>query len=102
MTGRRRMLLSVANAAEQRFDRLRFEAKRRLGLLDPFEVLPYRGYGTQRELFLKGRVLEERGITRSGQHARVWDNLRNMARRVARGEGSRAPVPGSLKGHQDE
>jgi phosphatidate phosphatase APP1 len=90
MTSRRRMLLSAANAAEQRFDRLRFGAKRRLGLLDPFEILPYRGYGTQRELFLKGRVLEERGITRSGQYATLWDNLRNMARRFASDE-----VPGA-------
>src|SRR5919112_2942382 len=98
MTGRRRMLLSAANAAEQRFDRLRFEAKRRLGLLDPFEVLPYRGYGTQRELFLKGRVLEERGITRSSQHASVWDNLRNMARRFASDEVPGARVRASFGG----
>jgi phosphatidate phosphatase APP1 len=106
MTGRRRMLLSAAkaaaNAAEQRFDRLRFEAKRRLGLLDPFEVLPYRGYGTQRELFLKGRVLEERGITRSGQHATVWHNLRNMARRFASDEVPGARVRASFKGHEVE
>jgi phosphatidate phosphatase APP1 len=90
MTSRRRMLLATANAVEQRFDRLRFEAKRRLGLLDPFEILPYRGHGTSRELFLKGRVLEERGITRSGQHDSAWDNLRNMAHRFASDE-----VPGA-------
>ena len=86
MSGRRQALLTAANAVEQHFDRLRFEAKRRLGLLDPFEILPYRGYGTSRELFLKGRVLEERGITRSGQHHTLWDNLRNMARRFASDE----------------
>ena len=90
MTGRRRALLSAANAVEQRFDRLRFAAKQRLGLLDPFEILPYRGHGTARELFLRGRVLEERGITRSGQHDTPWDNLRNMARRFASDE-----VPGA-------
>ena len=102
MTSRRHMLLSAANAVEQRFDRLRFEAKRRLGLLDPFEILPYRGYGTQRELFLKGRVLEERGITRSGQHASVWDNLRNMARRFASDEVPGARVRASFKGREVE
>ncbi len=90
MTGRRRALLAAANAVEQRFDRLRFAAKQRLGLLDPFEILPYRGHGTERELFLRGRVLEERGITRSGQHDTPWDNLRNMARRFASDE-----VPGA-------
>jgi phosphatidate phosphatase APP1 len=92
LTGRRRALLAAANAVEQRFDRLRFAAKQRLGLLDPFEILPYRGHGTARELFLKGRVLEERGITRSGQHDTPWDNLRNMARRFASDEVPRARV----------
>jgi phosphatidate phosphatase APP1 len=92
LRGRRRTLLAAANAVEQRFDRLRFAAKRRFGLLDPFEILPYRGHGTARELFLKGRVLEERGITRSGQHDTPWDNLRNMARRFASDEVSRARV----------
>ena len=102
MTSRRRMLLVAANAVERRFDRLRFEAKRRLGLLDPFEVLPYRGYGTPRELFLKGRVLEERGITRSGQYATVWDNLRNMARRFASDEVPGAHVRASFGDHEVE
>ena len=44
-------MLVVARAIEKRFDAFRFGLKRRLGLLDPFEILPYRGYGTSRELF---------------------------------------------------
>ena len=91
-----RTLVAAANAAEQRFDRIRFAAKRRLGLLDPFEILPYRGHGTSHELFLKGRVLEVRGITRSGQHDGAWDNLRNMARRFASDEVPRARVRASF------
>jgi len=91
-----RTLAAVANVVEQRFDRLRFEAKRQLGLLDPFEILPYRGHGTSHELFLRGRVLEERGITRSGQHDNPWANLRNMARRFASDEVPLARVRASL------
>ena len=93
-----RTLVSAANAVEQRFDRLRFDGKRRLGLLDPFEILPYRGHGTARSLFLKGRVLEERGITRSGRHDTPWDNLRNMARRFASDEVPSARVRASFGG----
>ncbi len=84
------MLLAAANTVEQRFDRLRFETKRRLGLLDTFEILPYRGHGTPHELFLKGRVLEKSGVLRSGQHDSAWANVRNMARRFASDE-----VPGA-------
>jgi phosphatidate phosphatase APP1 len=91
-----------AHAAEERFDRFRFEAKRRLGMLDPFEILPYRGYGTPRELFLKGRVLEETGITRSGQYDTVWDNLRNMGRRFASDEVAGAQVRAAFRGLEIE
>ncbi len=86
MTNWRRTIAVGAHAAEVRFDRFRFGLKRRLGLLDPFQILPYRGYGTPRELFLKGRVLEVTGITRAGQNDAPWENLRNMARRFASDE----------------
>ena len=91
-----------AHAVEQRFDGFRFGLKRRLGLLDPFEILPYRGYGTPYELFLKGRVLEETGITRSGQYDTVWHNLRNMSRRFASDEVAGARVRASFRGIEVE
>ncbi len=88
--GWRPKMAAGLHVIEKRFDEFRFALKRRFGLLDPFEIMPYRGHGTPRELFLKGRVLEERGITSSGQYDTVWDNLRNMARRFASDE-----VPGA-------
>ena len=89
MGWRPRMALG-AHAIEKRFDEFRFRLKQQFGLLDPFEIMPYRGHGTPHKLFLKGRVLEERGITSSGQHDTLWDNLRNMAWRFASDE-----VPGA-------
>ncbi len=85
-----------------RFDRIRFGLKRRFGLLDPFEILPYRGHGTPRELFLKGRVLEVTGITRAGQNDTAWHNLRNMARRFASDEVAGARVRASCGRIQTE
>lgn len=81
---------------------MRFRLKQRFGLLDPFEILPYRGHGTTRELFLKGRVLEEAGITRAGQDDTVWHNVRNMARRFASDEVAGARVRASFGGLQVE
>ena len=92
----------VGQAIEQRFDASRFRLKRRLGLLDPFEILPYRGHGTSRELFLKGRVLEESGITRSGREDTVWKNILNMARRFASDEVAGARLRASFQGLQVE
>jgi phosphatidate phosphatase APP1 len=98
----RRTVLEAAGALENRFDAFRFRFKRRFGLLDPFEILPYRGHGTARELFLKGRVLEKTGITRSGQNDPVWQNVLNMARRFASDEVAGARLRASFRGQQVE
>ena len=98
----RRTVLLLGRAIEERFDALRFNLKRRFGLLDPFEILPYRGHGTARELFLKGRVLEEAGITRAGRDDAVWKNILNMARRFASDEVAGARVRASFEGLQVE
>ena len=92
----------VARRVEERFDAFRFGLKRRLGLLDPFEILPYRGHGTTRELFLRGRVLEEAGITRAGRDDAVWKNILNMVRRFASDEVAGARVMASFEGLQVE
>jgi phosphatidate phosphatase APP1 len=93
----RRRALVFARGVEERFDAYRFGLKRRLGLLDPFEILPYRGYGTSSELFLRGRVLEEAGITRAGRDDVVWKNVLNMARRFASDEVAGARVRASFE-----
>ena len=102
MTGLRRTVLSAVRVVEERFDALRFSIKRRFGLLDPFEILPYRGHGTNRELFLRGRVLEETSIKRAGQDDAVWLNALNMARRFASDEVAGARVRASFGGLQVE
>jgi phosphatidate phosphatase APP1 len=102
LTNFRRSALSAARFAETHLDAFRFGLKRRLGMLDPFEILPYRGYGTARELFLKGRVLEESGVTHAGRDDSVWRNMRNMARRFASDEVAGARVLASFGGLQVE
>jgi phosphatidate phosphatase APP1 len=92
----------VARAIEERFDAYRFTLKGRLGLLDPFEILPYRGHGTSRELFLRGRVLEEAGITHAGRDDAMWKNVLNMARRFASDEVAGARLKASFEGLQVE
>jgi phosphatidate phosphatase APP1 len=93
-----RTITERAHAAEVHFDRFRVSLKRRFGLLKPFEILAYRGHGTPREIFLKGRVLEVTGITRSSQSDTAWRNLRNMARRFASDEVASARVRASFEG----
>src|SRR5919199_1538593 len=97
-----RPVIAAGRTVEARFDRLKFELKRRTGRLGPIEVLPYRGYGTQRVLFMKGRVLERKGITRSSTNDTVGTNLRNMVRRFASDEIPFARVRARFDGHELE
>jgi phosphatidate phosphatase APP1 len=71
----------IASSIEQRFDLLKFNVKVRSGWLDPVQIQPYRGHGTAERLYLKGRVLEYKGITSATDAASVWENLLNMYRR---------------------
>src|SRR5829696_6380734 len=98
LAGLGRAVLDAARVAEERFDAFRFGLKRRFGLFDPFEILPYRGYGTAREVFLRGRVLEESGITHPGRNDAAWRNLLNMARRFASDEVAGARVGAAFGG----
>lgn len=57
---------------------------------DPFQILPYRGYGTRRRLMLQGRVLEDEPIGAASQQDSMWVNLANTWKRLESDE-----VPGA-------
>lgn len=90
--------IAAARDVEEWFDTARFEFKRRYGFLDPFEILPYRGHGTDLQLFLRGRALEAKGITPSMHDDTLWENLRNMARRFGSDEVAGARVRAVFEG----
>jgi phosphatidate phosphatase APP1 len=56
---------------------------RRLRTTRPARVVisPYRGFGRGHELFLRGRLLAEKPITRARERETVWRNLLNAYRR---------------------
>ena len=75
------VLTHLANNAEDHFDKLKNRLRKRLDLLGPLMIAPYRGCGTQEVLYLRGRVLEDMGITSPSDNDSVWANLVNMYRR---------------------
>ncbi len=86
MTGWRELLTHFTVDVETQFDLLKYRFRERLGGRSPIMILPYRGYGTAERLYLRGRVLEDRGITAATEDDSVWDNLLNMWRRVKSNE----------------
>jgi phosphatidate phosphatase APP1 len=72
--------------------RLKRRAKKRLGLFDPLQILPFRGYGTRERLVVSGRLLEREGVIHDADEAAAsedatragngrLDNLRASIRR---------------------
>ena len=78
--------VGVGRELEERFDALKLGVRRRYGWMAPPEVMTYRGHGTHEALFMKGRVLESKGLTRSNAKDTVRTNLRNMVRRFLSAE----------------
>ncbi|WP_076606426.1 App1 family protein [Rufibacter radiotolerans] len=63
------------------FDLLMQRFRNRLGLYKPLYIVPYRSYGTVNRLYVKGRVLANKGITSAADNDNLAKNLLNMYRR---------------------
>jgi len=88
--------------AEEKIDMLTFKLKRKLNMMQPLQIVPYRSYGTPNRLYVKGRVLVDKGITKSEEQDTLWENLMNMYRRFESDEVPNARVQLVLNGQVHE
>lgn len=84
------IILGLGDKVEDRFDSVRFFIKRKLNLFDPIQIVPYNGYGTAEFIYLKGRVLEDKGITSAKDTDSKLRNIINMYKRLQSDE-----IPGA-------
>jgi len=82
----KRRLLRVASDIEKNFDELVHEFRVRLNADDVLQIITYRTYGTVRRLYIKGRVLKDRGILKPTDKDTMLKNLISMYRRFATDE----------------
>lgn len=66
---------------ELQFDTLKNRLHQRFSSDTPLMILPYHSYGSIDKLYLKGRVLADKGITSAEDDDSIWENLLNMYRR---------------------
>jgi phosphatidate phosphatase APP1 len=86
MANWKKVIAQTVSNVEDQFDLLKYQLRERLGNRNPIIILPYRGYGRADQLYLKGRVLEERDIAAAGDNDTIWDNLVNMYKRFKSNE----------------
>lgn len=81
MSGIKTRFSKVVAGIEDNFDDLTFALRKRLQADDPLQIVTYRSYGTVNRLYVKGRVLEDKGILKSTEKDTVWNNLLSMYKR---------------------
>lgn len=80
MSELRNFIYRISSEAEHHFDELRLKFREKMGWATVVHICPYISFGNSQFLFVKGRVLHDRGIEISN-HDEFWDNLVNMYKR---------------------
>lgn len=80
------LIRSSAYYVQRCFERTKRLVKKILGWTGRAEILPYRGFGSQNQFYLIGRVLESKGIRTPHANDTWWHNARAMYRRFATNE----------------
>ncbi|GGK80243.1 App1 family protein [Rufibacter glacialis] len=91
---------SVIERLDDSFDLFMQRFRNRFGLYKPLQIVPYRSYGTVNRLYLKGRVLANKGITGAADNDNLLKNLVNMYRRFESDEVRDAQLRVSFQGQE--
>ena len=95
-----RLLQVTRHRLGRQIDRLKPYLRSRRGVGKPIVIVPYVGYGNERTLRLRGRVLEKRLAEASQPGDSRWRNLVNMWYRVRTAEVPGVPVVAEYQGAQ--
>src|SRR5687768_1111903 len=77
----RNFLYRLGHSAENSFDDLKLRFRERMGWQTFVHISPYISFGNKNSLYIKGRVMHDRGIE-PGPDDTFWDNLSNMYSRL--------------------
>ena len=88
----------IVHNAEISFDWLKYRIGSRLNGRDSYMIIPYVGIGSREFINIKGRVLEDNGVSPVKDTDRVWQNMLNMYRRFESDEIPNALVLARFQG----
>lgn len=96
------LFIKSAATIENKWDELRFNFNKKLGLNDPVQIVTYRTYGTARHVYIKGRVLEDKKVASATDKDTVLNNLLNMYKRFESDEVPKARLKVFLPDEEHE
>jgi phosphatidate phosphatase APP1 len=81
MTAKKTGIIPFIHNIETIFDRFKYSIKKKRKNHTPIYLMPYLGFGTKDVFYLRGRVLENKGITIATPTDTIWTNIHNMFKR---------------------
>lgn len=102
MAGWKDFFAKHGSSMEDQWDELRARMVRKMSWNDPVQVIPYRTYGTCSNIYIKGRVLEDKKIAKAADQDTIWNNIVNMYKRFESDElpGARLQISVSEEKHE--
>jgi phosphatidate phosphatase APP1 len=81
MTEVKKKILPVLYSINHKRSKSKLWLGKKLGLIRSVKIMPYQGFGNEKELFFLGRVLKDRGIGISQPEDSRWRNFKKMYKR---------------------
>ncbi|WP_051286380.1 App1 family protein [Salinimicrobium terrae] len=91
-------LKNALSRAEELFTEKRISFKKRFDLLEPLKIMPFRGFGNENYVFIKGRVMEEQKISDQPKDQSVAGHLKDTFRRYETDEIPHIKIKASFNG----
>lgn len=73
--------LYILHALKTKLSTAKIWLGKKLGLIKSLMIVPYQGFGNEKEIFFPGRVMRDRGIGLSGLEDSKWRNFSRMYKR---------------------
>jgi hypothetical protein len=77
----KKQALFVLYTLKLKFSKAKLGLWKKLGLIRSVMIMPYQGFGNDKELFFLGRVINDRGIGISQLEDSKWKNFKKMYKR---------------------
>lgn len=95
----RKKVFKYLGKTANKIDYYRYRLKQRTGLLGPPRILPYRGFGNEETIYLRGQVLEDKGLSQPDDSQNKWQNASAMFKRYISNETPRVQLRVSFQGN---
>lgn len=95
----RKKVYRYLGKAANKIDYYRFRLKQRTGLLGPPQILPYRGFGNENHIYMRGRVMEDKGLASPEDDDNKWQNAKAMYKRYTSNETPRVQLRVTYHGY---